>query len=87
MSDIEARVTVYLSGGGLFNPELANHDAVRDLIIDLRAALTAARAEERERCAKVCEALKFEWMKGICSHSISDFYACAEAIRNLTDEG
>ena len=33
------RITAYLSGGGLFNPELANHDAVRDLLIDCRRAL------------------------------------------------
>ncbi len=26
----------YLEGGGLFNPELANHDNVRDLIINCR---------------------------------------------------
>ena len=29
------RITEYLSSGGLFNPELMNNDAVRDLIIDL----------------------------------------------------
>lgn len=33
------RITDYLSGGGLFNPELANHEAVRDLLIDCRDAL------------------------------------------------
>lgn len=36
-----ARITAYLSGGGLFNPELANHDAVRDLLIECRAALAS----------------------------------------------
>lgn len=30
------RITAYLFNGGLFNPELANHDAVRDLLIDIR---------------------------------------------------
>ena len=30
------RITAYLSGGGLFNPELAIHVAVRDLLIDIR---------------------------------------------------
>lgn len=35
--DIVERITAYLIGGGLFNPELANHDAVRDLLIDARA--------------------------------------------------
>lgn len=33
------RITAYLSNGGLFNPELANHDAVRDLLIDCREVL------------------------------------------------
>ena len=33
------RITKYLGGGGLFNPELANHDAVRELLIDIRAYL------------------------------------------------
>lgn len=42
---VEMRITDYLCSGGLFNPELANHDAVRDLLIDARDALTA----ERER--------------------------------------
>lgn len=30
------RVKDYLVGGGLFNPEMALHDRVRDLIMDLR---------------------------------------------------
>ena len=43
---LSRRITEYLSGGGLFNPELADHNAVRDLLIDCRAALdTAAPAE------------------------------------------
>jgi hypothetical protein len=40
-ADLTSRITAYLSGGGLFNPELANHDAVRDLLIDCRTALAA----------------------------------------------
>jgi hypothetical protein len=36
------RITAYLAGGGLFNPEMADHDAVRDLLIDCRAALEAS---------------------------------------------
>lgn len=52
--DIVERITAYLSGGGLFNPELANHDAVRDLLIDARAELAAVTAE-RDRMR---EALK-----------------------------
>ena len=34
--DIEQEITDYLAGGGLFNPELANHEAVRDLLIRIR---------------------------------------------------
>lgn len=33
------RITEYLATGGLFNPELANHEAVRDLLIECRDAL------------------------------------------------
>lgn len=33
------RIDAYLGNGGLFNPELANHDAVRDLLIDLRKVI------------------------------------------------
>lgn len=31
---VRKRIHDYLATGGLFNPELANHDAVRDLIMD-----------------------------------------------------
>lgn len=44
--DLIARLTAYLASGGLFNPELANHEAVRDLIIDCRDALEAAKQQE-----------------------------------------
>lgn len=33
------RITDYLSMGGLFNPELADHDAVTDLLIECREVL------------------------------------------------
>lgn len=38
---VEAKqeITDYLSSGGLFNPELANHNEVRDLLIELRTLL------------------------------------------------
>lgn len=37
------RITNYLADGGLFNPELAKHDAVRDLLIECRNVLAAHR--------------------------------------------
>jgi hypothetical protein len=36
------RIQNYLGNGGLFNPELMDHDKVRDLMLDCRAALRAA---------------------------------------------
>jgi hypothetical protein len=33
---VPARITEYLSSGGLWNPELMDHDAVRSLLIDAR---------------------------------------------------
>lgn len=34
--DVPARVTEYLSMGGLVNPELMDHQAVRNILIDAR---------------------------------------------------
>jgi hypothetical protein len=39
--DIETRITDYLAAGGLFNPEMMEHEKVRDLLMDCRAALAA----------------------------------------------
>ena len=40
------RITDYLWAGGLFNPELAIQDNVRNLLIDCRTALTAHGGEQ-----------------------------------------
>ena len=37
--DLINQITDYLSSGGLFNPELADHNKVRDLLIECRKAL------------------------------------------------
>ena len=39
MNDLIERITDYLVSGGLFNPELAEHDKVRNLLVDCREAL------------------------------------------------
>ncbi len=36
-------ITYYLCAGGLFNPELANHEVVRDLLIKTRDYLNDER--------------------------------------------
>lgn len=33
------RITDYLEAGGLFNPEMMEHDKVRDLLVDCREFL------------------------------------------------
>lgn len=38
---IADRITEYLALGGAFNPEATEHDKVRDLLIDCRAALAS----------------------------------------------
>ena len=40
IKELSDRITEYLFNGGLFNPELANHLAVRDLLIEFREILT-----------------------------------------------
>ena len=39
IKELSDRITEYLFSGGLFNPELANHLAVRDLLMECREVL------------------------------------------------
>ena len=39
IKELSDRITEYLFNGGLFNPELANHHAVRDLLMECREVL------------------------------------------------
>jgi hypothetical protein len=48
MTDLEKRVQDYLTNGGLFNPEMMEHDKVRELIMDLANALFSHRGEGSE---------------------------------------
>ena len=42
---IPEEISQYLQTGGLFNPELANHDAVRDLLIRCRDEIEELKKE------------------------------------------
>lgn len=42
---VEARITEYLACGGLFNPDLMEHDKVRQLLIDCHALLVSVRQQ------------------------------------------
>lgn len=44
-SDIVERITEYLSAGGLFNPELMEHDKVRDMVIQCRDEIESLRSQ------------------------------------------
>ena len=53
--DLINRITYHLSSGGLFNPELADHLAVRNLLMECREALAqrtwvGLTNEERAEC-------------------------------------
>ena len=71
MSDIVERCGEYLIGGGLWNPELADHDKVRDLVIDCRDEIE--RLHQRDGfIAKLDEQIvekdaEIERLKEICN--------------------
>jgi len=46
--DLVKRITKYLESGGLFNPEYAIHDNVRDLLIDCRDAINKYDKEQMQ---------------------------------------
>ena len=84
---LTARITAYLAGGGLFNPELANHDVVRDLLIDCREALA------RPLVTDDIEALIRYWCshtneRGECTFTAEGIRGFARAIARppVTDE-
>jgi hypothetical protein len=61
-TDLVARLNAYFVSGGLFNPELANHTAVSELVRDSRDAIERltrerdeARAAALEEAAKVAD--------------------------------
>jgi hypothetical protein len=43
--DLPARITEYLSAGGLFNPKLMDPDAVRTMLIDARDVIEVIARE------------------------------------------
>lgn len=50
---LEKRITEYLELGGLFNPELADHSAVRDLLIDCRKELAKPSDDMKDVAKKI----------------------------------
>lgn len=52
MTDVTDGIRDYLASGGLFNPELMDHQRVRDLIIECRDEIERLREERAEVYAK-----------------------------------
>lgn len=48
---VEERISSYLGNGGLFNPEMMEHDKVRDLLIDCRAEIRRVNEESAQQLA------------------------------------
>ena len=51
LPSIAKRITQYLSAGGLFNPARMEHEKVRDLLLDCRAAIATTHAEYEAKLA------------------------------------
>ena len=47
MSELIKRIDEYIYTGGLFNPEMAEHDKVRMLLIDIRDYITTSLANSQ----------------------------------------
>ncbi len=47
---IKRRITNYLCSGGLFNPELMEHDKVRALLIDARDYIETLESKVKDQC-------------------------------------
>ena len=58
MDDLVKRLDDYFALGGLFNPELANHQEVSDLLKDCRTRITALEASSRSSFTRGAEAMK-----------------------------
>jgi len=74
------RITAYLSVGGLFNPEMAEHVHVRDLLIACREALLPLAAHDQKVRAEVLEEAANEAKKYGLGHEGDSI---AAAIRRL----
>jgi hypothetical protein len=77
---LRQRITGYLAGGGLFNPELANHDAVRDLLIDCRDKLAAIDGAEMPEETKWIKHMRIATLDNCVPHE-SEYLAYVDALK------
>ena len=70
------RITEYLASGGLFNPELADHSAVRDLLIECRDELSRTFIDQHsysEQYDAFYDNTTGEWTESKCSDPTCEF--------------
>lgn len=77
------RITDYLASGGLFNPELMEHEKVRDLLLDCRDALDQLDTQ-RSQCGewRVEKEDGFVWIRSV-SEAITNTVAYTLAMPTL----
>ena len=86
--DLINRITYHLSSGGLFNPELADHLAVRNLLMECREALAnvATNDTSQERVDKTSESVHESVTWGVDWGRAGDI-PCVSIIKRLPDGG
>jgi hypothetical protein len=77
MSDLFDRITEYVLHGGLYNPELMQHEKVRELLIDCRDEIERLRLTDEER-----EALSLAYSRLTAD---SKYDKVTETLRNLLE--
>lgn len=58
--ELVTRITGYLASGGLFNPEMAIHERIRDLLIDCREALSEPDPSSEAGLRELIRAMTFD---------------------------
>lgn len=83
MSETLETIRCYLGNGGTFNPELMEHEKVRDLIMDCRDDLTKLTVENQSLREQLKEAIR-KLSYGCASEA--DFIAFHNRQYDLTEE-
>jgi len=80
--DLCQRITDYLTCGGLFNPESALHERVRDLLIECRTELVARAVAEKAPAPR--SQLHNPWQQAIINQLVCNFILTKENEDNPT---
>lgn len=83
---VRPRIQNYLEHGGLFNPEMMEHDKVRDLLTDCRTALIAKASETCEWMSELDTLLQdlFARLAGLVGCQQTDAELCLRVTSMLS---